>query len=236
MYEDKTILAFIGARAGSKGLIGKNIIDCLGQPLISWTIKASKASKFIDRTIVSTDSEETVRVSKASGADVPFLRPKSLAQDNSIINDAILHAIDWLNENEKNVYDYILMLQPTSPLRGTDLINSAIEYYFKHKRTCMDTMVSVSNVASKYGWLMQKKNNDYIRFSFEIKKGKLLRQELPEYYLPNGAIYFAPTKNFSKKGFYGDNVLPYVMDEDRSIDIDTKEDLEKTKKILGERL
>src|SRR3989344_985973 len=105
MYKGKTILAFIGARGGSKGLKNKNIIDFAGGPLIVWSIEAARESKYVDRTIVSTDSESIAEVAKQAGADVPFLRPAKIARDTSRIEEAIEHAIRWIKEYEGRRYD-----------------------------------------------------------------------------------------------------------------------------------
>lgn len=96
MINNKTILALIPARGGSKGLPGKNIKPLLGKPLIAWTIEQAKKNKYFDRIIVSTDSEEIAEISKEYGAEVPFLRPKELARDDSPTSDAIMHAINWV--------------------------------------------------------------------------------------------------------------------------------------------
>ena len=232
MFKSKTILAFIGARAGSKGLKNKNIIDFAGKPLIHWTIQASLKSKYIDRTIVSTDGEQIARAAKASGAEVPFLRPKSMAQDKSPIYDAIRHALKWAKENEKIKYDYLLNLQPTSPLRTSRHIDQAIEYYFKNRRSDADTLVSGTKIPSKYGWLMHEDKKRYIHFCLQGKTRKGRRQELPDYYLPNGVIFLAPVKVIQSATFYTSRTLMFAMDEDVSVDIDAREDLVKALRIL----
>ena len=129
MYKNKRILALIPARGGSKGIKDKNIIELCGKPLIAYSIDAAKNSKYIDDILVSTDSEKIAEVAKKYGARVPFLRPYELATDTSTTLDVVLHAIDYVNKEEKK-YDTLILLQPTAPLRKTEDIDSAIEKFF----------------------------------------------------------------------------------------------------------
>ena len=131
MYKGKNILGLIPARGGSKGLPRKNIIPLLGKPLIAWTIEQALASKYLDRVVVSTDDNEIAEISKKYGAEVPFIRPKELAEDNAKGIDVVLHAIDWLKENDKQKqYDLIMLIQPVSPLSAKEGINKAMEFFF----------------------------------------------------------------------------------------------------------
>ena len=231
MYESKKILAIIAARAGSKGLKNKNIVDLAGKPLIGWTIEAALRSRFIDRTIVSTDGAAIARISKEAGADVPFLRPVELAKDDSSMEKVVQHCIHWCEFKEKNFYDYIVRLPPTAPLRTAEHVDEAIDYYFRHKKTEQDTLVSVTPVPSKYGWLMRKEDG-YINFCFDISKDKLFRKNLPQYYLPNGAIYMAPIDVARRSSFYSSVTLPFIMNKEVSVDIDSKKDLENALEVL----
>ncbi len=235
MYRKNKILAFIGARQGSKGLKNKNILQFGGKPLICWTIEASLNSKYIDNTLVSTDGEKIAQISKAAGANVPFLRPANLATDKALIQEALRHAIKWLKEKNGQTYDYIILLQPTSPLRTTQHIDGAIAYYFRHCRSSNDTLVSVTKAPVKTGWLLEKNSKGYIDFCFDIKGQKIRRQNIPRYYLPNGLIYMAPIKRIYKGSFYSSCTLPFVMDEEVSIDIDSMEDFEVALKRFRSR-
>ncbi len=231
MFKSKRILAFIGARAGSKGLKNKNIVNFAGKPLIVWTIKAALGSKYIDRTIVSTDGEQIAKIAREAGADAPFLRPKKMAQDHSLIQTALEHCLVWLNKHEHQNYDYLLCLQPTSPLRTVRHIDEAIEYYFRNKQSNQDSLVSVVKPSEKLGWLMEKNKAGYVHFAFDIKGQKFRRQNIPDYYLPNGAIFLAPIKSLKVAGFYTAHTIPFVMKTEVSIDIDTKEDLKKAERF-----
>jgi len=122
MYKGKKILALIPARGGSKGLPGKNIKPLLGKPLIAWTIEQAKASKYVDRVVVSTDDDEIAEVAIRYGAEVPFLRPKELARDDSPTIDAILHALDFFSDKGER-FDLLALLEPTSPLRDSEDID-----------------------------------------------------------------------------------------------------------------
>ncbi len=232
MFNSKRLLAFIGARADSRGFKNKNISMLAGKPLISWTIKASCESEYIDRTVVSTDGETIAQIAENSGADVPFLRPADLANDHSLIEDAVIHCVDWIERNEKDYYDYIVRLQPTSPLRNSNHIDQSLRYYFNNKKTEDDTLVSVMNVPRKLGWLMQENNSGYITFCMDVSQAQFNRQELPDYFLPNGAIYIAPVGVAKKKGFYTSNTLPFIMDDNVSIDIDSDKDLERATEVF----
>lgn len=230
MYGQKKILAFIGARKGSKGLKNKNILKFAGKPLICWTIQASLCSKYVDHTLVSTDGENIARIAKAAGADAPFLRPAPLATDNALIEDALRHALDW--KNIKNTYDYLLLLQPTSPLRTARHIDEAIAYYFRHRQTPSDTLVSVTKAPAKTGWLMKENSKGYIDFCFDVCGQNRRRQNVPSYYLPNGLVYLAPTAVIRRGSFYSSRTLPFVMDEKISVDIDNREDFKRALKMF----
>lgn len=122
MINNKKILAIIPARGGSKGLPRKNIRELAGKPLIAWTIEAGRKSKYIDRLIVSSEDFEIIEVAKKYGAEIPFVRPKHLAEDESLGLDPVFHAL-----RELPGYDIVVLLQPTSPLRLTEDIDACIE-------------------------------------------------------------------------------------------------------------
>lgn len=232
MFEGKTILSLIGARGGSKGLKNKNILALCGKPLIAWTIEASLASSYADRTLVSTDSQKIAKVAARAGADVPFLRPAKLAGDASPIEEAVRHALGWLRKNEGSLFDYVLLLQPTSPLRTATEIDQAIEYYFQRKKSPHDCLVSVTAASEKLGWLMRKDKAGYLHFCLGRNHSKVQRQKLPQYFLPNGAIYFAPVGVVMRRGFHGSRTIPFVMEEGHSIDVDSQEDLARAEQQM----
>jgi len=224
LYKGKTILGLIPARGGSKGLPRKNIKPLLDKPLIAWTIEQALASKYFDRVIVSTDDKEIAKVSKKYGADVPFIRPKELAEDNAKGIDVVLHAIDWLKKNDRRKqYDLMMLLQPTSPLRATEDIDKAIELLFLKKAK---TIVSVCEVDHHPLWANTLPENgcmkDFIRQEIMNKN----RQELPIFYRLNGAIYLAYCDYIKEQeSFFGEKTFAYIMPRERSIDIDNEADL-----------
>ena len=230
VMDELSVLAIIPARSGSKGLPGKNIINCAGRPLISWSIVAAVESKYITRVVVTTDSEEIAEVAKEYGAWVPFLRKPDLAKDDSSITDVVNDVIN----NIKNQFhhDLVILLQPTSPLRTSIHIDDAIDLYFKKKTGKTDTLVSIYEVDSKcllaFG-IKKDSGNMYSHFGVDLKN--LRRQNLPKCYAPNGAIYIAPTNHFT--GFYSENTIPFIMDNEVSIDIDYMDDLEKASAVLS---
>ena len=142
MINHQKILALIPARGGSKGIPRKNIIGLCGRPLIGYTIEAGLKSRYIDTVMVSTDDREIAEVSRACGAEVPFLRPAELASDTAKTIDAVLHAVRTLREAGK-AFDVLVLLQPTEPLRTAEDIDAALEKYF----ACGEkALVSVSEV------------------------------------------------------------------------------------------
>jgi CMP-N,N'-diacetyllegionaminic acid synthase len=143
MYKNKKFLAIIPARGGSKGIPNKNIMAICGKPLIAYTIEAGKKSKYIDEVVVSTDSDDIKEIAQKYGAKVPFLRPDELSNDSAKSIDLVLHAIDFYKSNNIS-YDYVILLQPTSPLRTFMHIDEAVEKLIKYDKT---SLVSVCEAA-----------------------------------------------------------------------------------------
>jgi len=225
MYKDKTILGLIPARGGSKGLPRKNIKSLLGKPLIAWTIEQALASKFLDRVIVSTDDKEIAEISKKYGAEIPFMRPKELAENNAKGIEVVLHAIDWFRGNDKRKqYDLIMLLQPTSPLRTIKDIDKAIELLFLKEAKAIVSVCEVdhhplwANILPKDGCM-----KDFIRREVMNKN----RQELSVFYRLNGAIYLAYCDYIKEQeSFFGEKTFSYIMPRERAIDIDNEIDFE----------
>jgi CMP-N,N'-diacetyllegionaminic acid synthase len=236
MYRNFSLLALIPARAGSKGLPNKNIIDCAGKPLIEWSISAARSVNFIDDVMVSTDSDHIAEISRLAGASVPFLRPEELAADDSSMLDVIRHA--WVNhlQPDGGHFDYIVLLQPTSPLRTSSHLVVAIEFYFENRVSEDDTLASVYQIPQKSGWLMETEvETGYIRFCLDVDSINSQRQKLKQYYLPNGAIFIAKGSAIGD-GLYRKNTIPFIMDSSESIDIDTIDDLKEAETLLITRL
>tara|TARA_R110000822_G_scaffold69545_13_gene168646 strand:- start:1308 stop:2021 length:714 start_codon:yes stop_codon:yes gene_type:complete len=225
---DPTVLAIIPARGGSKGLPRKNVLEMAGKPLIAWTIEAAMKANCVTRTIISTDSDEIESVARAAGADVPFRRPDALASDTATSLDVALHAI----ENVDEVYDYIVLLQPTSPLRTAAHIDAAFELLrARNAPSC----VSVCEVAQSPYLMVQFGGGDQIVPVLSTKNRSLRRQDLPPTYELNGAIYMTTPdalRNFRK--FITDETVGLIMPRHLSGDIDTCADFEAVQKYLIE--
>ena len=220
MIDNKKILAFIPARAGSKGIKDKNIINLAGKPLIFYTIDAAKKSKYIDKVIVSTDSEKIANICKDYGAYIPFFRPKDLAKDNSNVIDAIVYTLKNLNKiGEK--YDILILLQPTSPFRNEIHIDEALEMMIYNK---LPNILSVCET-DKNPTLIRTLNKDK-KVSHIIKTNVSLRQGMDKYYILNGAIYINYVKDIRQDKYLKDNEYAYVMDKYYSLDIDEPIDLD----------
>ena len=219
MKNNKTFLAIIPARGGSKRLPRKNILELNGEPLISYSIKAGLDSKYIDKVIVSSDDKEILDVSKKNKVDT-IIRPDSLASDIASTFDAIEHAI--LNSDN---YDYIVLLQPTSPLRTATQIDEAIELLDQKNA---DAVVSVCEMEHSPLWA----NTLDITLSMEgFLKDEVINkrsQDLETYFRLNGAIYICKSKRLlkEKKFLFKNNIFAYKMNTESSIDIDKKIDFE----------
>ncbi|HAZ36627.1 MAG TPA: acylneuraminate cytidylyltransferase family protein [Clostridiaceae bacterium] len=229
MYKKKKILALIPARGGSKQIINKNIKLLCGKPLISYTIEAALASDYIDDVVISTDSDLIAEISLKYGGQVPFMRPKELAGDESKTIDVAIHAINALIKMGRN-YDYLVLLQPTSPLRTKDDIDSAIKIIIDGD---ISSLVSVREVKENPA-LMRTIENNKLKNIMDFN-GSLRRQDLPKYYIFNGAIYINSIDMLLKqKKFVDEKTYPYVMDYERSIDIDEILDFKIVELIMGE--
>jgi len=224
---NEKVLGVITARGGSKGIPGKNIKSFLGKPLIAHTIEVAKAAGVFDRLVLSTDDEKIAEVARSYGCEVPFMRPKELAEDNTHHLPVMQHAVKWLKDNEGYEPEYVMILQPTSPLRRPMHIAGAVELIKKYKS---DSVVSTSPVPSHYNphWQFVLKENDRLEiFTGESFKNIIRRrQELFTTYTKNGAIYLFKSKLLfdENPSFYGDDVRAYLMDEKYSINIDTLDD------------
>lgn len=217
MINNKKVLAIIPARGGSKRVPRKNIRHLAGKPLIAWTIEAGKKSKYIDRVIVSSDDLEIIEVSKAFGADIPFIRPKYLAEDRTPGIDPVIHALKELPD-----YDYVVLLQPTSPLRLTEDIDGCIEQLVRAKSSAC---VSVAESEKSPYWMYMLQENGGMKPIIPEKEVAVPRQDLPFVYILNGAVYIASVEwLFQTKTFVAEETTAFIMPKSRSYDIDTEED------------
>lgn len=229
------ILGIITARGGSKGIPGKNIKSLLGKPLIAYTIEAAKASGIFDRLILSTDDAQIAEVAKSHGCEVPFMRPAELADDKAAHVPVVQHAVQWLKEHEEYEPDYVMILQPTAPLRQAFHIKEAAELI---EKTGADSVLSVAEIPSHYSThKAMMKNNEGMLILVNgnpVRKRVARRQDLAETYWSVGSIYlFKPHLLFGDEpNFYGDRVAPYVMDAKYIADIDVPEDWERAERAM----
>ena len=228
---NKTI-AIIPARAGSKGIPNKNIQLLLGKPLLTWTIEAALQSKSLNRVIVSTDSEEIAAMARSAGAEVPFLRPSSLATDTANSMDVLIHACEWLSEHETYHAEVIILLQPTSPFRQASDIDAAIELL---KEQSANAVISVCS-AEIHPALTKKQLSDGTLVDYVPSEGESLRrQDLEPAYAVNGAIYAYQREVLLEYRYYlPPGTLGYSMSVERSWDIDTPWDLRIAQHIARE--
>lgn len=227
------ILGFVGARAGSKGLPGKNTRDLHGKPLTQWTLDALRDAEGISEVFLSTDDMDLMEKMRACGYGSDYQRPEVLAGDDAKIGDAILDAVRWLELKGVEPFDYVMLAQATSPLRTSEDIDAAISQYFEMQKSETETLVSVYQAPAKTGWLTHQGEEGYLEFTFA--KGEAQprqRQKLDTWYYPNGAMYLAPLKDF-KGEFYSAQTQMFVMPESKSVDIDTLEDFQRVEKLMS---
>lgn len=226
MYKNRTFLAIIPARGGSKRLPKKNILNLAGKPLVAWSIEAGLKSRYIDKVIVTSDDDEILDMSRQYGADT-IKRPSYLATDTATTFDTIEHTINSLKS-----YDYIVLLQPTSPLRDENHIDEAIELLNTKNA---DAIISVSEMEHTPLWSNTlPKDNSMINFIKDDVKNRR-SQDLEPYYRLNGAINICNTDRLIKEKTFliKDNIFAYIMQRKYSIDIDTKIDFQIAKMLIS---
>lgn len=210
------ILGLIPARGGSKGIPLKNIMTLASKPLIAYSIETAKKSKYIDKVVVSTEHEEIAEISKFYETEV-IKRPEQLAGDETSTIEIIFHVFDVINYNP----EIVVLLQPTSPLRTPEDVDNAIELLLKND---CESVVSVCKAKHPPYWSFEIKEK-YLKPIFSEKYLRMRRQELPNAYIPNGAIFISMPKILWRyKSFYCEKTIPYVMPPERSIDIDDEID------------
>jgi len=212
-----SILAIIPARGGSKGIPRKNIKPLMGKPLIGWSIDAAKQASCIDHIIVSTEDQEIASVARELGADVPFMRPAELAADDTPGIAPVLHAISQLPD-----YEWVLLLQPTSPLRSAEDIDGV--WQFCQERGA-PSAVSVCEVGKHPYWMYRCNAAQLLEPFIKGRPDVTRRQDLPPAYALNGALYLAKTDwLLEQQNFIGPETLGYIMPPERSVDLDAPQD------------
>jgi len=217
------ILALIPARGGSKGIPRKNLAQLCGRPLITWTIAAARSASCITRIVVSTDDGEVSRVARENGAEAPFLRPAELATDTTPGIEPVIHAVEWLDANERYQPDLVMLLQPTSPLRTSADIQASVELFNK---SGADAVVSVTEAEHHPYWMKRFGPGGRLEDFVRLGEVPARRQDLPPAYALNGAIYLIKREVLlSGRTLFPADTAGYVMPRERSLDIDSLLDL-----------
>jgi len=216
------ILAVIPARGGSKGIPNKNLYPLLGKPLIAYTIIESLKSKYITDLIVTTDSTAIKEVAEKYKIEVPFVRPENLSGDNALAIPTIQHATLEYEKIKDIEYDYIIMLQPTAPLRMAFDIDEALGLLITHNS---DSVISIVDVDNYHPMKMKIVEDGLLKDFQKPPTENPPRQTLPPVYIVNGAIY-ATRRDvlINQSSFIGEKCLPYIMPRNRSVNIDNIED------------
>ncbi len=228
------MLSIIPARAGSKGLPGKNLRSLCGSPLICHTIRAALSAASISRVVVSTDDEKIAAVSRQCGAEVPFTRPPELASDDAMVMDAYLDAVDRIAEMSGATVESFVALLPTVPLRLPSDIDEAVAIFNSNEA---DSVISVTEAPVPLEWHRSITEDGILRDYLPDFNATRNRQESAQSYVPNGAIYVFRTEVLrATRQYYTDKTYPYIMPRHRSADIDTLLDFKWAEFLLEKEL
>jgi CMP-N,N'-diacetyllegionaminic acid synthase len=221
MIEDKSVLAIVPARGGSRGLPGKNKRPLLGKPLVAWPIETALRVARVDKVLCTTDDPEIREIALLYGAHAPFLRPAHLSTDSSSSIDAILHAVDYL-AGQGELYDYLIVLEPTSPLTTSTDIEAALTI-LSERRSYADSIVGVSRVESVHPEYDVRLGTDgrispYLGSDFKSLKR---RQEIEPLHFLEGSLYITDTGTLrAERSFCHGRTLGYEVPRWKSIEID----------------
>ena len=229
MILEQKVLALVPARGGSKGLPGKNVRSLCGRPLIQWSIETALACKEISAVVVSTDDVQIAAVAAAAGAEVPFLRPPSLADDTASSIDVVIHALDYL-ESKGRVFDIVLLLEPTSPLREVADIQVAIQ---RMVDTQAPAIVSVCRAESTHpAFMFRSIKNGRLEPFLSASPTGLRRQEIEPLFYLDGTLYASTVKALrQRRSFYHEDTLAYEVAKWKALEIDDIEDFQMVEAI-----
>lgn len=219
------ILGIITARGGSKGVPGKNIKLLGSLPLLAYTTNAANTAVCLDKTIISTDDTAIAAVAKEYQIEVPFIRPTDLATDTASSIDVVQHAVAYL-ELQGEFFDAVCLLQPTSPFRPKGFIDKAIQKFIRDKA---DALVSVLPVPHEFNphWVFEPNEKGLLQIATGDKEIIKRRQDLPQAFFRDGAIYITKTSVIKEGSFYGTKLSYLENNPDFYVNIDTPEDWEK---------
>lgn len=236
MIDQHRVLGLILARGGSKGLPRKNVRMLGGKPLVAWPITAATASRCIDRTIVSTDDEEIAAASRSAGADVPFMRPAELASDTASSMDAVRHVLTTLAEM-KDVYDYVVLLEPTSPLTEPADVDEALERLHA-ARAHADSIVGIAQLEASHPEYSIRMRADGVIQPYAAPAFSALkrRQDIDELYYLEGSLYISDVQVFLQKGsFYHERTMGYRVPRWKAFEVDNLVDFICIEALLSRR-
>ena len=233
-----TVLGVVTARAGSKGIPGKNTKALAGKPLIEYTIEAARASGAFDRLILSTDDERAAEVARELGCEVPFTRPAALCADDTLHLPVMQHAVAWLRDHEGYQPDWVMILMPTSPLRQPRHIVESIELALA---SGADSVVSVDEMPAHFNPMraLTIDDNGWARLFIggqPVRRRPNRRQDMPAAWVFNGAIYLLRTAllfDAEEPTLYGDKVAAYVMPRPYGHNLDDRDDWDVAERMLS---
>ena len=233
----RTVLGLIPARGESKSIPCKNIAPLAGRPLLAYTCEAALASRLLTRVVLSTDDDEIAEIGRKCGVEVPFMRPKRLGRDDTPSLPVAQHAVRWLMMHGGWQADVLVLLQPTSPLRRSHQIDEALECL---EETGADTVVSVTELPHRFSpfTIMQLQEGclrDFLKEALPFDRFR--RQNLPTLYARNGPAILASRVPvlLNSDSLYGQRIVPYIMSEEDSVDIDTPFDLQLAEWLIAQR-
>jgi len=219
MISNKRVIAIIPARGGSKGLPGKNIRPLCGKPLIAWSIERALQSHYVDAVVVTTDNQEIADVALRYGAEVPFLRPAHLASDTATSVDTVLHALDHYRDTLGKTFDYVVLLEPTSPLREVGDIDSMLDKLLAHADD-FDAIVSVGEVHEHPSIMKRLEGDTMLPFYADLAMTSRRQDNVPAYF-PYGVAYVVSTDTlYSLRTFYPPRVTFFEIKRHQCFEID----------------
>ena len=231
------IVSIIGMRSGSKNVVDKNIKLIAGKPLVYWIIEASLSSKYVNRTIVSTNSKEYAKIAETAGAEIPHLRPEYLADDKTTDFEYVEEMVNFLIKHENYIPDYVVRLMPTSPLQSSEDIDFAVDKLIKNPN--VDSCVVVAKGRQnplKAMTIVKNENNEFLSPYMEGGNVEPLpRQDMMESYFRANIVVTTPQIIKKTKSLTGNKIIPHVIDQFRGIDIDNELDF-KIAEFLIENL
>lgn len=228
------VLAVIPARGGSKGVPRKNIRLLGGKPLLQYTAETALHAHKLTHVILSTEDEEIAQVGRECGLDVPFLRPRELAADNTPSLPVIQHAVRWI-ESRGDIYDAVCLLQPTNPFRTSEQIDACVTLMIESQA---DSVVTILPVPAEHNphWVYFRDDSGFLQLSTGEKTPIPRRQELPQAFHRDGSIYLTRRSVLMiQNSLYGERIVGYITDLRHSVNIDTLDDWQRAEQMLRER-